>query len=129
VADADLAQRFFGSYPVTDEQRIEDFRESRVLLRPNRHLMSEWGNGGGHAQSLRPPGRLKQSKQAGWGWCTGGPRPARQAYADFGKGSGHHAGLNFGDCLSYALALDTREPLLWKGDAFGHTGIASALTR
>ena len=50
-------------------------------------------------------------------------RLARQAYADFGKGSGHHSGLNFGDCLSYALALDTREPLLWKGDDFGHTGL------
>ena len=56
-------------------------------------------------------------------------RLARQAYADFGKGSGHPAGLNFGDCLSYALALDTREPLLWKGDDFGHTGIASALSQ
>jgi ribonuclease VapC len=54
-------------------------------------------------------------------------RLARQAYADFGRGSGHRAGLNFGDCLSYALALDTREPLLWKGDDFGHTSIASAL--
>lgn len=54
-------------------------------------------------------------------------RLARQAYFDFGKGSGHRAGLNFGDCLSYALALDTREPLLWKGDDFGHTGIASVL--
>jgi ribonuclease VapC len=54
-------------------------------------------------------------------------RLARQAYADFGKGSGHPAGLNFGDCLSYALAFDLREPLLWKGDDFGHTGIQSAL--
>ncbi len=54
-------------------------------------------------------------------------RLARQAYADFGKGSGHPAGLNFGDCLSYALAVDLREPLLWKGDDFGHTGIRSAL--
>ena len=54
---------------------------------------------------------------------------ARQAYADFGKGSGHRAGLNFGDCVSYALALDIREPLLWKGDDFGHMGIASPLTR
>ena len=54
-------------------------------------------------------------------------RLARQAYADFGKGSGHPAGLNFGDCLSYALALDQREPLLWKGNDFGHTGIQSAL--
>lgn len=54
-------------------------------------------------------------------------RLARQAYADFGKGSGHPAGLNFGDCLSYALALDLREPLLWKGSDFGHTGVQSAL--
>ncbi len=54
-------------------------------------------------------------------------RLARQAYADFGKGSGHPAGLNFGDCLSYALALDRREPLLWKGNDFGHTGVQSAL--
>lgn len=54
-------------------------------------------------------------------------RLARQAYADFGKGSGHPAGLNFGDCISYALAMDLREPLLWKGDDFGHTGVRSAL--
>ncbi|MGH3559014.1 MAG: type II toxin-antitoxin system VapC family toxin [Mycobacterium sp.] len=54
-------------------------------------------------------------------------RLARQAYADFGKGRGHPAGLNFGDCLSYALAIDLREPLLWKGDDFGHTGVQSAL--
>ncbi|WP_407687897.1 type II toxin-antitoxin system VapC family toxin [Mycobacterium sp. HUMS_1102779] len=56
-------------------------------------------------------------------------RLARGAYADFGKGSGHPAGLNFGDCLSYALAIDRREPLLWKGDDFGHTGVRSALDR
>jgi ribonuclease VapC len=54
-------------------------------------------------------------------------RLARAAHADFGKGSGHPAGLNFGDCLSYALALDQREPLLWKGCHFGHTGVQSAL--
>jgi ribonuclease VapC len=54
-------------------------------------------------------------------------RLARLAYTDFGKGSGHPAGLNFGDCLSYALATDLREPLLWKGNDFGHTGIQSAL--
>lgn len=56
-------------------------------------------------------------------------RLARQAYADFGKGSGHPAGLNFGDCLSYSLALDLREPLLWKGEDFTHTGIQSALAQ
>lgn len=52
---------------------------------------------------------------------------ARAAYRDFGKGSGHPARLNFGDCISYALAKSTGEPLLYKGDDFGHTDIRSAL--
>lgn len=50
---------------------------------------------------------------------------AREAYRDFGKGSGHSAGLNFGDCFSYALAKAKGEPLLFKGEDFGHTDIAS----
>ena len=54
-------------------------------------------------------------------------RIARQAYRDFGKGSGHPAGLNFGDCFAYALAKAKREPLLFKGDDFSHTDVASAL--
>jgi ribonuclease VapC len=52
---------------------------------------------------------------------------ARQAYRDFGRGSGHPANLNFGDCFSYALARDKREPMLWKGDDFGHTDLRSAV--
>ena len=52
---------------------------------------------------------------------------ARQAYRDFGKGSGHPAKLNFGDCFAYALARDKAEPLLFKGDDFSHTDITSAL--
>ena len=47
---------------------------------------------------------------------------ARQAYADFGKGR-HPAGLNFGDCFSYALAKASREPLLFKGKDFSQTDI------
>ena len=54
-------------------------------------------------------------------------RIAREAYRDYGRGSGHPAGLNFGDCFAYALARDKREPLLFKGDDFGHTDIRSAL--
>ncbi len=50
-------------------------------------------------------------------------RIAREAYRDFGKGSGHAAGLNFGDCFAYALARDLNEPLLFKGDDFRHTDI------
>ena len=52
---------------------------------------------------------------------------ARQAYRDFGKGSGHPARLNLGDCFSYALASVRREPLLFVGDDFTHTDIRSVL--
>ena len=51
---------------------------------------------------------------------------ARQAYADFGKGR-HPAGLNFGDCFSYALAKAFREPLLFKGNDFSRTDVEAAL--
>jgi ribonuclease VapC len=51
---------------------------------------------------------------------------ARQAFHDFGKGR-HPAGLNFGDCFAYALAKTTGEPLLFKGEDFKKTDIASAL--
>ena len=54
-------------------------------------------------------------------------RLARDAYYDFGRGSGHPARLNFGDCFAYALAKDLREPLLFKGEDFKHTDIVSAL--
>ena len=50
---------------------------------------------------------------------------ARQAFLDFGKGR-HPAGLNFGDCFSYALAKTTGEPLLFKGEDFKRTDISSA---
>jgi ribonuclease VapC len=53
---------------------------------------------------------------------------ARAAYRDFGRGSGHPARLNFGDCFAYALAKESGEPLLFKGDNFAHTDIAGAVT-
>jgi ribonuclease VapC len=43
-------------------------------------------------------------------------RIAREAYRDFGRGSGHPARLNFGDCFAYALAKVRGEPLLFKGN-------------
>lgn len=52
---------------------------------------------------------------------------ASQAYRDYGKGSGHPAKLNFGDCFTYALARVKREPVLFKGDDFNHTDLRSAL--
>ena len=52
---------------------------------------------------------------------------ARQAYRDFGRGSGHAARLNFGDCFSYALAVVRDVPLLFVGDDFTHTDVRAAL--
>lgn len=51
---------------------------------------------------------------------------AREAWRRYGKGR-HSAGLNFGDCFSYALAKVTGEPLLFKGDDFTHTDLSAAL--
>lgn len=46
----------------------------------------------------------------------------RSAFSRFGKGR-HRAGLNFGDCFSYAAAVSLGEPLLYKGDNFIHTDV------
>jgi ribonuclease VapC len=48
---------------------------------------------------------------------------ASQAFASFGRGSGHPARLNFGDCMAYAVAAVLRAPLLFKGGDFGRTDV------
>jgi ribonuclease VapC len=50
---------------------------------------------------------------------------ARDAFLRYGKGR-HKAGLNFGDCMTYALAKQTGEPLLFKGDDFSQTDLVAA---
>lgn len=50
---------------------------------------------------------------------------ASYAYRQFGKGR-HEAGLNFGDCLSFATATSQNEPLLFKGEELSQTNIVSA---
>jgi ribonuclease VapC len=52
---------------------------------------------------------------------------ARHAHRRYGRGSGSPAKLNFGDCLTYALAIDLGEELLFKGDDFSHTDVIPAL--
>jgi ribonuclease VapC len=52
-------------------------------------------------------------------------RAAQDAYRRFGKGR-HAAGLNFGDCMSYALAQVCDESLLFKGEDFSRTDVRSA---
>ena len=49
---------------------------------------------------------------------------ARHAFRTFGKGR-HAAGLNFGDCFSYALAQASGEPLLFKGGDFSKTDVSA----
>jgi ribonuclease VapC len=48
---------------------------------------------------------------------------ASQAFARFGKGTGHSAKLNFGDCMAYAVSTVLRAPLLFKGTDFGQTDV------
>ena len=49
---------------------------------------------------------------------------ARQAWRRFGKGR-HAAGLNYGDCFSYALSKVSGEALLFKGEDFPNTDVAA----
>lgn len=53
-------------------------------------------------------------------------RAAVAGWRRFGKGR-HPAGLNFGDCFSYALATLGGLPLLYKGADFGQTDVASVV--
>jgi ribonuclease VapC len=48
---------------------------------------------------------------------------ALAAYRQYGKGSGHPAGLNFGECFTYALAKIHDEPVLFKGKDFSRTDL------
>jgi len=52
---------------------------------------------------------------------------AIDAYDRFGKGTGHPASLNYGDCFSYALAKQAGEPLLFKGADFTHTDLEGVI--
>ena len=58
-------------------------------------------------------------------WTPDLAETAQAAFRTFGKGS-HPARLNFGDCMSYALAKSLDAPLLYKGDDFAKTDIRSA---
>ena len=51
---------------------------------------------------------------------------AHGAWRRYGKGR-HPAGLNFGDCFSYALAISLRLPLLFKGEDFARTDVTPAI--
>jgi len=78
------------------------------------------------------PGRQDLERMLGGGrFVIAGVTPehaerAIDAFRRFGKGR-HQAGLNIGDCFSYALASAMNLPLLFKGDDFGRTDIRPAV--
>ena len=63
---------------------------------------------------------LPMDDRVGWIAATAAMR--------YGRGSGHPAKLNFGDCMSYAFARHLEAPLLFKGDDFAHTDVIPAHT-
>lgn len=80
----------------------------------------------GASEDLRLDHFLASARAAIEPVTTAQVRLARLAYRRYGRGSGHPARLNFGDCFSYALAMDKREPLLFKGDDFSRTDVLVA---
>jgi ribonuclease VapC len=52
---------------------------------------------------------------------------ALAAFSRYGKGRGHPAQLNLGDCFAYAMAKNHRTALLFKGEDFGKTDISAAV--
>jgi ribonuclease VapC len=53
---------------------------------------------------------------------------AQQGFDRYGRGMGHPARLNFGDCFAYALAIERGEPLLFVGEDFRQTDVVPALS-
>lgn len=113
------ADRYVAALVDADPPRISSgtYLETCIVVDANRDPVL-----GGRLDDLIATARLKVEP-----FTTRHAAVARRAYRDFGRGSGHPAGLNFGDCFAYALARDSGEPLLYKGDDFGHTDVASAL--
>jgi ribonuclease VapC len=114
---------------LADEPEAEGFRQL-IATHAVRMSAGTYIEAGIVVDRLRMPGksrlfdRFLDEARIGIEPVTAGQaKIAREAYRDFGKGSGHRAQLNFGDCFSYALAVDLREPLLFKGDDFIHTDV------
>ena len=119
---------------LTDEPERRAFNEaieraaSRImsaatLLETKMVLFSRYGGAGVHALDafvLRADIRIEPvtAPQA---------EIAFEAFRRFGRGTGHAAHLNYGDCFSYALACEKAAPLLFKGGDFGRTDIDRVL--
>ena len=105
IEDADVVRLSAGNY--LELGAVIDGRRNPALSRQVDALLAE-------AQVVVEPVTAEQA------------RIAREAYRDFGRGSGHPASLNFGDCFAYALAKDKGETLLFKGDDFRRPDVRPA---
>ena len=110
-----------------EADRLED-----VLLGADRALMSaatyvELGavvdRGGSAAGSIELDEVLDSLGVSIVDFTAAQARIARVAYTKFGRGSGHSAALNFGDCFAYAVARDAGVSLLFKGNDFSSTDV------
>lgn len=115
LRDEPEAPTFAHAIEAATERRISavNFVESAAVIDGNRDAIA----------SRRLDDLLREARVAIEPVTAEQARIAREAYRDFGKGSGHPAQLNLGDCFAYALAKATGEPLLFKGRDFGHTDI------
>lgn len=77
---------------------------------------------------MNGPGRVRKRMVEPEPFSPAQARISRQAHQQYGRGSGHPARLNLGDCFSYALAIDLGHPLLFKGRDFAPTDVVPALT-
>ena len=85
-------------------------------------ILSRWGEPGlGHFRAFCSRAAIETA-----GFQAEQVDVAIEAFRRFGKGR-HPAGLNFGDCFSYALAKVTGEPLLFKGGDFSQTDVKRAV--
>jgi len=94
---------------------VANFVESTIVLE------GRVGSGGGHELDLL----IEESPIQLVAVTAEHAQAARRAWRQFGKGN-HPAALDFGDCFAYALAKETGEPLLFKGNDFALTDIEAA---
>lgn len=107
-AMAEAAQRFISAFTLFEARTVLWGRHGPAMLHELQELLDAWG----------PEVRAFDAEQSSFAFA---------AYRKYGKGSGHKAQLNLGDCAAYALAVSLDLPLLFKGEDFRHTDVKPAL--
>lgn len=108
-----------GSFRLAIEADVTRFLSAASLLEASILIESRRGELGGQLLDLA----IQRARLEIVPFDTEQVAVARHAYRTYGKGR-HPAALNFGDCIVYALARLTGEPLLFKGEDFARTDLA-----